>query len=86
MASGFHTYYLKDMAKRSALPFADQNKSVTSYRLTDECRRLLLVLAKDMGITRTTVIEVAVRDLASRRAVMRAGSAGLPAGTPVRVE
>jgi predicted transcriptional regulator len=44
-------------------------KLPTSYRLSETAQQLLEALAKDMGSSRTQVIETAIRDLAKRRKV-----------------
>lgn len=44
-------------------------KLPTSYRLSQTAHQLLEALAKDMGSSRTQVIETAIRDLAKHRKV-----------------
>jgi predicted transcriptional regulator len=44
-------------------------KRFSSYRLSEECHELLGKLANKLGLTRTTVIEMAVRKLAEQEAV-----------------
>jgi hypothetical protein len=44
-------------------------KEATSYRLTPEVKRLIKVLADRLGINETSVIELAVRELAERKGI-----------------
>jgi hypothetical protein len=46
-----------------------ETKYATSYRLSTEARRLLVVLAQQWGISQTSVIEIALRDIAKRERV-----------------
>jgi hypothetical protein len=39
-------------------------RNPTSYRLSEECLRLIALLAKSLGINQTAVVEQAVRKLA----------------------
>ena len=43
-----------------------KNKSNTSIRLTLEAIRLLRELAKNLGVSQTAVIELAIRELAKK--------------------
>lgn len=45
------------------------DKKATSYRLSDEARRLLAALAASLGVTQTAALELAVRQLAKREGV-----------------
>lgn len=47
----------------------DRDKHPTSYRLTPECRTLIEELARALGISRSGVIEIAVREKAKRETV-----------------
>lgn len=42
----------------------DKEKTTTSLRMTPEAKRLLQELAKKLGISQTSVIEIAIRRLA----------------------
>jgi hypothetical protein len=42
------------------------NRKVVALRLTEECRRLLVLLADARGISQAAVIELLVRDEARR--------------------
>jgi predicted DNA-binding protein len=44
-------------------------KKATSIRLTPEGLRLLVALAKELGVTQSSALEIAIRDLAKRRGV-----------------
>lgn len=44
-------------------------KLKTSYGLTEECKRLLKALADKLGVNRTAIIEMAVREKAHREDV-----------------
>jgi predicted transcriptional regulator len=44
-------------------------KLPTSFRLSETAQQLIEALSKDMGSSRTQVIETAIRDLAKRRKV-----------------
>ena len=44
-------------------------KKATAYRLSATAKRLIEAISKDMGVTQTSVIEVAVRDLAKNRKI-----------------
>lgn len=46
-----------------------RNKKATSVRLTDQAGRLIDELARRLGITRTAVLEIAVRRLAKAEGV-----------------
>lgn len=39
-------------------------KRNTSFRLSDDARRMIIALAEKLGISRTAVIEIAIRDKA----------------------
>lgn len=52
------------MAGRPKMP---NPKRALGVRLTDEARRLLLILAERRGITQTAVIEQLIRDEAERK-------------------
>jgi hypothetical protein len=41
-----------------------ENKQPSSYRLSEECRDLLIRLSEALGISQASVIEMAVRKLA----------------------
>lgn len=56
-----HLRYNSLMSKDKQVP--------TSVRLTLECIRLRNALAKKMGISRTAVLEIAVREMAERRGI-----------------
>lgn len=45
------------------------DKTATSHRLSEECKRLLKLLAQKLGISQTDVIEIAVREKAERSKV-----------------
>jgi hypothetical protein len=42
-------------------------KRSTTFTLTPECKRLIRLLAHNLGISQTAVIELAVRDMAESR-------------------
>jgi antitoxin component of RelBE/YafQ-DinJ toxin-antitoxin module len=44
-------------------------KEATSYRLTTEVKQLIKLLAKQLGVNETSVIELAVRRLAKEEEV-----------------
>jgi hypothetical protein len=44
-------------------------KTKSTYGFTDECRELLVLLAHKLGVTRTAVIEIAVREKAQKEGV-----------------
>ena len=46
-----------------------KTKPPTSHRLSDEARRLLAVLAEKLGVSQTSVIELAIREKAKRERV-----------------
>ena len=43
------------------------NKEATSYRLSPAALALVEKLAKELGISRTAAVELAIRDLAKKR-------------------
>lgn len=45
------------------------SKKKRSYTLTDEADRLLNAIAKKMGISKTAVLEIAIREKAKREVV-----------------
>ncbi len=45
---------------------------ITNFRLTEECRRLLGLLAEDKGISQAGVVELLVREEAKRTDVEEA--------------
>lgn len=45
------------------------SKTKTSFTLTDEAKRLLELLAKQLGISQTGVIEIAIREQAEKRGI-----------------
>jgi hypothetical protein len=44
-------------------------KEATSYRLTTEGKQLIKLLAQKLGVNETSVIELAVRELAEKKDV-----------------
>lgn len=44
----------------------------TTFRVSDEGRELMKILAKDLGLTSTAVLELAVRELAAKRGLRQA--------------
>lgn len=55
----------------------------TSYRLTDEAQMMIKKLSENMGISHTSVLEVAIRDLARARSVSsNSENAGVIVGVP----
>jgi len=54
-------------------------KKATSFRLSTEAMGLLAALSNHMGISQTSVIEVAIRDLARERGVAVMPGDGRPA-------
>jgi Ribbon-helix-helix protein, copG family len=51
-------------------------------RLTDDCARLLEALADRKGVTRGSIVEMAVRDYAAREGITIAGLGPKPAKQP----
>jgi hypothetical protein len=47
-----------------------EDKRSTSYRLSEEARRLLALMAQQWGISQTSVIEIALRDIARRERIL----------------
>lgn len=47
-----------------------QGRKAVTFRLTEECRRLLLALAHDKGISQAAVLELLVRDEAKREGLI----------------
>lgn len=43
-----------------------RNKEKTSFALTAECRRLLELLSEKMGISKSNVLEIIVREKAQK--------------------
>lgn len=56
-------------AHRSLRYNADMSKSATSYRLSPKALELLRLLAEEMGVSRTSVIEIGIRELAKKHGV-----------------
>jgi hypothetical protein len=50
------------MIKSSAAP-----RKPISFRLSDEGKKILIALAADTGVSQTSVVEMALRDLAKAR-------------------
>jgi hypothetical protein len=46
-------------------------KKHTSYRISDEGKRLIKLLAQRLGVSETAVVEMAVREMAEKRGVTR---------------
>jgi hypothetical protein len=46
-----------------------RNKLATSYRLTPDCLRLVGLLTKRLGLSQSSIIELAVRTLAKKEKV-----------------
>jgi hypothetical protein len=44
-------------------------KKHTSYRISDEGKRLIKVLAQMLGITETAIVEIAVREMAEKKGI-----------------
>jgi predicted transcriptional regulator len=44
------------------------NRKLSTFRLTDECRRLLADLAERRGVSQAAIIELLVRDEAHKQA------------------
>ncbi len=44
-------------------------KKHTSYRISDEGKRLIKVLAQKLGVSETAVVEMAVREMAEKRGI-----------------
>jgi DNA-binding PadR family transcriptional regulator len=44
-------------------------KKHTSYRISDEGKRLIKLLAQLLGVSETAVVEMAVREMAQKRGV-----------------
>jgi predicted DNA-binding protein len=44
-------------------------KEATSFRLTTEVKQLIKLLAKKLGVNETSVVEIAVRELAEKKGV-----------------
>jgi hypothetical protein len=53
----------------------------TSYRLTEEARRILVVLADTLGISQRAALEIALREMAKRQGI--AGTDTQGAGSDV---
>lgn len=47
-----------------------QTKLPRSYKLTEECLRLMALLAAKLGVNKSAVIELAVRDYARSQGVV----------------
>lgn len=45
------------------------DKTLTSYRLSDDARALIELLTKKMGVSKTDIVEMAVRELAESKGV-----------------
>lgn len=45
------------------------SKQSASYRLSDDARELIELLAKKIGVSKTDIIEIAVRELAQSKGV-----------------
>lgn len=62
-----------DKAMQLALQYrgkeVTQVKEGTSFRLTPEVKKLIKLLAKNLGVHETTIIELSVREMAERRGV-----------------
>ena len=43
----------------------------TSYRLSDEARRLLVLLAEKLGVSQTSILELAIREKAQREGLLQ---------------
>jgi biotin operon repressor len=54
------------------------SKEKTSYALTEDCRKLLTELARKLGLSRTAIIELAVRRLAQAEGVHVEGAQDSP--------
>jgi predicted DNA-binding protein len=48
---------------------SNQTKLATSFRLSPECRQLLVTLSRRLGISQADVVELATRHLADREQV-----------------
>ena len=46
----------------------------TSYRLSDEARRLLVLLAEKLGVSQTSILELAIREKAKREGLLQRGA------------
>lgn len=44
-----------------------RTKTATSFRLTDDARELLALLSQRMGVDKTDVVELAIRELAQSK-------------------
>jgi protein involved in polysaccharide export with SLBB domain len=50
---------------------SDMEKTTpTSYRLTTEARRILVVLADALGISQRAALEIALREMAKRQGIV----------------
>jgi predicted transcriptional regulator len=45
------------------------DKKSTTYRLTDDARRMLVAMAERLGISQSAVLELAIREKAKREGV-----------------
>jgi predicted transcriptional regulator len=46
-----------------------ETKPSTSYRLSKECKRLIMALAAKMGVNQTSILELAIRAMAKQEKV-----------------
>lgn len=46
-----------------------KTKTSTSYRLSDEAKRLLALLAEKLSVSQTAILELAIREKAKRERV-----------------
>jgi hypothetical protein len=48
----------------------------TSYRLTEEARRILAALANTLGISQRSALEIALREMAKRQGIIGTDTKG----------
>ena len=46
-----------------------RTKRSTTFRLSEECRQLLTLLRRSLGVTKTGIVEMSVRALAKKEGV-----------------
>jgi hypothetical protein len=56
----------------------EADRKAVTFRLTAECRRLLVELARARGISQAAVLELMLREEARREAKARRNTAGQP--------
>ena len=67
----------KTLIKRRGRPRKSESRTPTSFRLSRTANGLLAALADDSGLSRVSVLEIALRDMAKRRGVKATDKVGV---------